>query len=90
MAVEVLLIDEGVVCREQDSAAGAAGFDGVHRRFRFTFVRDGTGGVEGVGSVSNELRLGDGIGGHVFPLRLYFRMREGGDWIKVRGFGRVR
>ena len=66
MAVEVLLIEEGVVCREQDSAAGAAGFDGVHRRFRFTFVRDGIGGVLRIGSVSSELRFGDGIGRHDF------------------------
>ncbi len=51
VAVEMLLIGESVVDREEDGMTGEAGFDGVERGFGLTFGAGGAGRVLGVGAV---------------------------------------
>jgi hypothetical protein len=74
VAIKVLPIDGGIVGRQEDGAAGEAGFDGVHGGFGFAFRRFRPGTELGIGAVGGDA----GFGG----------LRDAVDWLGESEAGR--
>ncbi len=61
-AVNVLLVDDGVIGGQEDGATGKTRFDGVQRGGSFASGAGWTGAALGVGTVGVQLSVGDGLG----------------------------
>jgi hypothetical protein len=61
VAVEVLLIEGGVIIGEQNRTAGKTGFDSVEGGFGFACGGFGSGGQGGIGTVGGDAGRRDGL-----------------------------